>query len=279
MVIFTYEEGYKIMNRTEALKHFEEEYVDDAIIELNDNIDEYINKHRKELTEAFVENFRMMCSKIKVMQEEGKKGKIAYITYSFDIRNLHKESRDYVVQAYGTEWFLEGGEECKITYNVGWLYNFLDETYGKLLEISKKYMSNINGSDMDEVWKKGIIHCDARLLNFAKKAIKEAVKLEEFKTIDKEEVLEIRLGKEKGYNEIIYIMDIRIKDSKEIKERLESGENCSYFILQNLDLSGGKFKGITCQNTDFSSSDLSDSNFEDASLIESIFVKSIIKTS
>jgi uncharacterized protein YjbI with pentapeptide repeats len=211
------------------------------------------------------------------MQKEGRKGKIAYITYSFNIHNLQKESRDYVVQAYGNEWFLEEGEECKISYNVGWLYDFLDVFYGKLFEISKKYMGNINASDMDQVWKDGVIFCNEGLLNFAKRAIKEAVKTEEFNAIDKEEVLEIRLGQEKGYNEIIYKIDTRVKDSKKMKEWLESGEkNYSYSVLQNLDLSGGNYKGITCHNTDFSGSNLSDSNFAGASLIESVFVKSII---
>lgn len=265
------------MERSEALKHFEEEYINPYVREMKKNIEKYIDDHRKELTEAFVENFRTLCKKIKEMQKEGRKGKIAYITYSFNIHNLQKESRDYVVQAYGNEWFLEEGEECKISYNVGWLYDFLDDFYGKLFEISKKYMGNINASDMDQVWKKGVIHCDVKLLNFTKRAIKEAIKTEEFKALDKEEVLEIRLGQEKGYNEIIYKMDTRVKDSKKMKEWLESGEkNYSYSVLQNLDLSGGNYKGITCNNTDFSGSNLSNSNFEDASLIESVFVKSII---
>lgn len=269
--------GLKIVERSEALKHFEEEYINRYVREMKKNIEKYIDDHRKELTEAFVENFRTLCKKIKEMQKEGRKGKIAYITYSFNIHNLQKESRDYVVQAYGNEWFLEEGEECKISYNVGWLYDFLDDFYGKLFEISKKYMGNINASDMDQVWKKGVIHCDVKLLNFTKRAIKEAVKTEEFKALDKEEVLEIRLGQEKGYNEIIYKMDTRVKDSKKMKEWLESGEkNYSYSVLQNLDLSGGNYKGITCNNTDFSGSNLSDSNFEGASLIESVFVKSII---
>lgn len=278
MVRFTYTKGLKIVNRKEALKHFEEEYIDPYVIEMNDTVEKYIDEHRKELTEAFVENFRVLCREIKTMQDEGKKGKIAYITYSFNIHNLQKESRDYIVQAFGTEWFLEEGEECKIKYNVGWMYDFLEDTYGKLLEISKKYMGNIKGSDVDQVWKDGIVYCDVRLLSFAKKAIKEAVKIDEFKSIEKEEVLEIRLGQEKGYNEIIHKIDTRVKDSKEIKEWLESGEKSySYSILQNLDLSGGNYKGITCHNTDFSGSNLSDSNFEGASLLESVFVKSIIK--
>lgn len=266
------------MKRAEALKHFEEEYSMPSFIEMDEEMDKYIDENRKELTVDFVENFRSLCNKIKVMQSEGKKGKIAHITYSFNIHNLQKESRDYVVQAFGTEWFLEEGEECKINYNVGWIYDFLDRTYGKLLDISKKYIGNINGADMDQVWKDGIKYCDVRLLNFSKKAIKEAIQIDEFTAIDKEEVLEIRLGQQKGYNEIIHKIDTRVKDSKDIKFWLENGEKSySYSILQNLDLSGGDYHGITCHNSDFSGSDLSNSSFEGASLIESVFVKSVIK--
>jgi uncharacterized protein YjbI with pentapeptide repeats len=266
------------MRRSEALKHFEDEYTMPSFIQMDEEMDKYIEENRKELTDAFVENFRTLCNKIRTMQDEGKKGKIAYITYCFTIDNLQKESRYYEVQAFGTEWFLEEGEECKISYNVGWIYDFLDSTYGKLLEISKKYIGKINGADMDQVWKRGIVFCDVRLLSFGKKAIKEAIKIEEFKAIDKEEVLEIRLGQKKGYTEIIHKIDTRVKDSKEIKYWLEGGEKSySYSILQNLDLSGGNYQGITCHNSDFSGSDLSNSNFEGASLIESVFVKSIIK--
>jgi len=154
----------------------------------------------------------------------------------------------------------------------------LDRTYGELLDISKKYIGNINGADMDLVWKKGIKYCDVRLLNFAKKAIKEAILIDEFKAIDKEEILEIRLGQQKGYNEIIHKIDTRVKDSKEIKFWLEDGEeDYSYSILQNLELSEGNYKEITCHNSEFSDSDLSNSNFEEASLIESVFAGSIIR--
>jgi hypothetical protein len=145
------------MRRSEALKHFKDEYTMPSFIQMDEEMDKYIEENRKELTDAFVENFRILCKKIKSMQDEGKKGKIAYITYSFNIRNLKKKSRDYEVQAYGTEWFLEEGEECKINYNVGWIYDFLDSTYGKLLETSKNYMGKINDVDMDKVWKRGIV--------------------------------------------------------------------------------------------------------------------------
>jgi uncharacterized protein YjbI with pentapeptide repeats len=278
MLKFAYVKGSRNMKRAEALKHFEEEYTMPYYMDMDEDMDKYIDENRKGLTASFIENFRILCKKIKEMQDKGKKGKIAYIIYSFNIQNLQKESRDYVVQAYGTEWFLEEGEECKIKYGVGWIYDFLDNTYGKLADISKKYIGNINSADLDSVWKDGIKYCDVRLLNFAKKAIKEAILIDEFKAIDKEEVLEIRLGEHKGYNEIIYKMDTRVKDSKEIKYWLESREksySCS--ILQNLDLSNGDYKGITCHNSDFSGSDLSNSTFEGASLLESVFVKSVIK--
>ena len=61
------------MNRREALKHFEDEYVQPSITEMKKNIERYTDEHRKELTEEFIENFRILCDKIKVMQDEGRK--------------------------------------------------------------------------------------------------------------------------------------------------------------------------------------------------------------
>ena len=265
------------MNRKEALEHFKKEYTLSYYTKMRKNIDKYVDEHRSELTEAFVENFRELCIKIKAMQDEGRKSKIGYIVYFYDIHNLQKESRDYTVKAYGEEWFLEDEEECKIKYNAGWLFDFLDSTYSELVEISKKYMDKIKASDLDKVWKGGVALCSANLLQFAKKAIKEAVKIDEFKSIEKEEVLEIRLGEEKGYNEVIYKIDTSVKDSKKVKEWLESGEDdYIYSILQNLDLSGGNYQGIACHFSDFSGSNLSNSNFESANMLGSTFIKSII---
>ena len=67
------------MKRAEALKHFEEEYINPHSNKMIKDMEKYIDENRKELTVDFVENFRTLCNKIKAMQDEGKKGKIAII--------------------------------------------------------------------------------------------------------------------------------------------------------------------------------------------------------
>jgi len=141
-----------------------------------------------------------------------------------------------------------------------------------LSEISKTYDGKITSGDLAAVRKRGVIRCDVNMVEFAKKAIKEAVRIEEFKLIEKEEVLEVRIGEYKGYSEIIYKEDIRKKDSKEIVAWLESKNGTySYEILRELDLSGGDYEEITMHYADLSKCDLSNANFEDASLIGTKF--------
>ena len=141
-----------------------------------------------------------------------------------------------------------------------------------LSEISKTYDGKITSGDLAAVRKRGVIRCDVNMVEFAKKAIKEAVRIEEFKLIEKEEVLEVRIGEYKGYSEIIYKEDIRKKDSREIVAWLESKNGTySYEILRELDLSGGDYEEITMHYADLSKCDLSNANFEDASLIGTKF--------
>ncbi|HOJ79053.1 MAG TPA: hypothetical protein PL158_13305 [Bacillota bacterium] len=100
--------------------------------------------------------------------------------------------------------------------------SFMEATHKELSEISKTYDGQITNGDLAEVWKSEVFSCDTILRNFARKAMEKAVRIEEFKLIEKEEVLEVRIGEYKGYSEIIYKEDIRKKDSKEIVAWLES---------------------------------------------------------
>jgi len=267
------------MTREEALEHFEEEYVYKYYVQMDKRAEKYIEENNERLTLEFIETFRSLCKKIKQMQIEGKKEKIAYITFSFGIDNLLHNSREYMVHAYGSEWFYEDSEECKVMHDLNWLYEFMEDTYNQLVEISKKYIGNITSADLMEVRKSGVISCDVRFRKFAKKAIEKAVEIDEFKEIEKDEVLEIRNGEYKGYNEIIYKIDTEVKSSKDIKSWLEKKDDDEDYcnqILCNLDLSNGDYKGIDAHHTDFSGSDLSNSDFEGASLIDARFNKATI---
>lgn len=261
------------MTKKEALKHIKKEYCDKYFLQMDKKIDAFIKENEEKLLLEFIENFRSLCLKIKEMQAGGLTPKIAYITYSFGIDNINGESQEYEVQAYGKEWFFEESEECKIPYDVRWLYSIMEETYKELLDVSKKYIGQITSDDLADVRKRGVVRCDVSLVKFVKIAIEKAVQIDEFKLIEKEEVLEIRIGEYKGYNEIIYKEDIRKKDSKEIVAWLE-GKNgtYSYEILSELDLSGGDYEKITMHYADLSKCDLSNANFKDASLIGTKFI-------
>ncbi len=63
------------MKRSEALKHFKEEYVDTAIIELNDNIEKHINKHKKRIDGSFCRELPYTVQKDKRNAERRQKGK------------------------------------------------------------------------------------------------------------------------------------------------------------------------------------------------------------
>jgi uncharacterized protein YjbI with pentapeptide repeats len=272
--------GMVRMTREEAMEHFEEEYVYKYYVQMDKKAEQYIEENNEILTSEFIETFRSLCKKIKQMQIEGKKEKIAYITFSFGIDNLLHKSHEYMVHAYGSEWFYEDSEECKVMHDLNWLYEFMEDTYNQLVEISKKYIGNITSADLKEVRKSGVISCDVLFRKFAKKAIEKAVEIDEFKEIEKDEVLEIRNGEYKGYNEIIYKIDTGVKSSKDIKnwlEKKDEEDDYCHQILCNLDLSNGDYKGIGAHHTDFSGSDLSNADFEGTSLIDARFNKAKIE--
>ncbi len=232
--------------------------------------------HKKELVPDFVESFRRICVKIAEMQARGEKDKIGYITYSAMASNIAERNYIYVIDAYNTEWFYDEVECCD-SYDVSWAFRFLDEFEEELEPQRKLYMDKITKADMEQFRLEEFGIYNAVIKDFIRYAMPYAVEIEEYKQIEKADVLEVRAGPYKGASELMYKEDNRIKNSSEIKVWLESKEGTyDYEILKDLDLSNGDYEGIDIQYGDLSKSNMKECKLKNGSFIGTKFIQTIL---
>lgn len=198
------------MTRDEALKHFDENYVQVKSIEKFESVKEYYLAYKDEIIASFIESFRQICLKIKDSQSKGKKEGIGYIQYSMLRTNIMEKKYEYVVHAFDEYWYFDE-ENCSVNYDVKWIFKFLDDLEGELEEKRILYINKITKADIDKIKLKQLALYNKILIETARYAMDEAMKLEEFKDIFLDEVFEVRFGEYRGTSEIIYTEDRRVK--------------------------------------------------------------------
>lgn len=260
------------MKKIEALEHYNENYVEPNRLEKLNKLDEYLEKHKEELAAKFVEAFKNICIKAKCMQKAGNKSKIGYITFSLLRTNILEKKYVYALDAYSNLWFFDRCE-CQVEYDVNWAFKFLDDFEEELEEKRKHYINKILKPDVEKIKLKEVDLYNERIVKLARYAISEAVRTQAYLDIDKEEVLEVRVGEYKGFSEVVFKEDTRVKDAVAIKRWLEAKYEYEYVyeVLKNLDLSHGDYEGIDLSYADLRGSNLSNSNFKKCLLVGTNF--------
>lgn len=251
------------MNKVDALKHFEENYVVPVSQETLIKLDEYYNKNIDNLVHMFMESFRQICLKIVEMQTRGFKWEIGHIVYSMLRTNILEENYKYLIYAYEPHWTYDKGE-CWSEYDVSWAFRFLGEYMRQLEEKRRLYLNRIIPSDLDKIRLKELYKYNARIVKLARCAMPKAVEINEYGQFRRSKVFKVRVGEYRETGDVVYVEDKRIKDSNEIKgwlrEKFE-GEY-KYAVINNLDLSAGDYSEIDLRYADLGGSNLSNCNMK-----------------
>ncbi len=196
------------MKREEALEHFIENYVKVKSVEKQKKLDDYYEKNKDELSLEFIESFKQLCHKIKEIHAIGEKGKIAYIVCSMLRTNIICGVYKFVLEAFNEAWYFDKNE-CQVEYDAGWAFGFLDEFEEELLDNSKFYINKIAKPDIERLKLKEAVFYKERIERLARYAMPKAAMTQEFRDIQKENVLEVRVGEYKSLSNLVYKESIR----------------------------------------------------------------------
>ncbi len=262
------------MKREEAWKFFLENYAQKICRMKLMEVEDCFQKYRDEFVPDFLESFRQICLKTKLMQEYNGKGKVRYITYSFLRTSLMERKPVYLVEALNKEMFFDT-VECSIEYYPEWLFKFIDGLERELEEKRKLYMNLIIPCDIESFILKVVGNFNMYMVKLARYSMPKAIEIPEYKEIAVDEEVEIRVGEYMDFGTTVHKEDRRVKDSNEIREWLEENNGLNYMhnVFSGLNLAGANLRGINLCCADLTYSDLSGSHMQYCTLIGTKFCR------
>jgi hypothetical protein len=262
------------MNRTEALAHFEQNYVQTKADEKILQAEAYLLQHRDQLAGEFRESLQAIGLKIKTMQAVGSLAKVRFVNYAMLRSALLVSEPPYRIDVYNKEWYFDPLQpECSVRYDGSGIIRFLDKLAVELEEPRKLYFNQVTVLDLEQIKLREAAKYNQLIVSLAEYALHQGTTIQELLEIDKEDEFEIRVGEYYDRTEVVYKEDRRKKDPADIKEWLEDKHENQYVaaVLKGLDLSGGDYTGLDLRRVDFSGGNLSGSNLENCILIKTRF--------
>ncbi|MGW8959440.1 pentapeptide repeat-containing protein [Paenibacillus sp. NPDC055715] len=202
--------------------------------------------------QACVEAFRGYCQKIRQEQQEGRKGKIGYITYSMLRTTWLEEQPAYLVEAADTLWMLDP-EPIRFEYDAEWTFSYWSDLQRKLRTEVEEQQISLSELEWEQVMLEAAVHIHALVVNVMRLAMKQAVCLPEFQELEREETFEIRIGEYLDQSVSVYKEDRRPMDANVIKTWLKEKEEqaYSYQALEGNQLSDGDYRQLDFRYTAF----------------------------
>ncbi|MBE0338723.1 pentapeptide repeat-containing protein [Paenibacillus sp. 23TSA30-6] len=225
--------------------------------------------------QACVEAFRGYCQKIRQEQQEGRKGKIGYITYSM-LRTTWLEERPvYLVEAANALWVLDP-EPIRFEWDTNWTYSYWTDLQQKLRREVEKQQVSLPELGWEQVMLEAAVHIHVLVVNMMRLVIKKAMCLPEFQKLEREETFEIRVGEYMDHTVSVYKEDRRVMEANEIRSWLEEQEEhaYSYQALEGIQLSDGDYSQLDFRYTAFRQIEIEHSRLHGCVLVGTIWQES-----
>ena len=236
--------------------------------ELAVRLNDYVQSHFEELTAQYVECFAAYCDAVYQMQQQRRKGPIAYIHFSILRTNILMKKHEIRLDAYDENWYLDP-VECSGSYSVGAVYSYLDE-YAEAVETLRK---NAGGNvSLAEAQKKVFDESNLYLFYVAeliRAGMRTAVQTQAYQRMERAPCFVVGIGGFLDRFDILYKEDATVKDSGEVKRALQSRKRTlfSHEILEKLDLSKGNYEDLEFQYSSFAGCDFTQSSWNKSRIL------------
>ncbi|MCP3808123.1 pentapeptide repeat-containing protein [Paenibacillus sp. Lou8.1] len=267
------------MKREEAFWHFTNEIYEPLKHQMLFALEAHFQNHKCSLAKTFRNSLEQVLGKVMLMQQEGTKQSLGYISYSMLRTELANGRATYLVEALDKRWLMDL-HSCRDTYNADWAFRYLDEWETELSKHAKKYGGRIGLDDIQRMKLRAAIHIHQYIIALARFSITEAW-LDEIQfahEIQLEDVFELRVGEYWDQSEVVFKRDVRAKDSSVMKDWLEEKKPYDYIheVFRGIDGSQGNYKGIRLQYADLNESSFINSVFTKGNLIGSRWNKACL---
>lgn len=185
-------------DKEDILKEFKEEYLESHWVRDFIEIDEVYRNKKSEIDKELMETFERLCDKCISLQNSNLKGNIKYIYFSF-LRTSFCEGRgEFRIDAYDENWFLDKSE-CYINMNFDFVYKSLFEFMDELKKERKKYGSDLNDMDIEEIILDEADKYLMLVIEFLKDRINQFIQAKSYSEMKKCEDIKIIAGEYMGH--------------------------------------------------------------------------------
>ncbi|KQO14773.1 hypothetical protein ASF12_29275 [Paenibacillus sp. Leaf72] len=268
------------MNKQQVIQHFTEHHGMPAFEQQIVELEHYFLQNKAGLVDGLIASFRQMCGHLHLLQQNGRKGPIAFIHYSMLRTSVLDQSFTYKMEGYSEKWY---GDPSPFfhAYDTSWLYQDIPIIRQVLDRARKTYMNQIRAGEVERMVLRQLEVLHPFVVAIARIAMPLAIQLPEYKALIKAPVLRVRVGEYMDFSEDVYVEHQEPRDERDIRNRLEQDQGQGhrqgqgqggiqpYDSLRGLDLKGVKCKAADLRYVDFSDSELTDSGFQSCALIGS----------
>lgn len=212
------------------------------------------------------------------MQQTGKKGAVAYLQFSLLRTNILLNRHELRLDAYDETWYLDM-VECSGSFEAEEVLSPLTEFAAMVDSMRKESPMSITlretQSRIFEESQKYLIF----LAELIRLGMQKVVQTEGYQKIVKAPVFVVCIGGLLDQVDVLYKEDMTVKDGRQIRWYLQSGEQTlfSHETYKQLDLSRGNYAGLKFLYSSFAGSDITESSFHESQLLFDDFRGCILK--
>ncbi|SNS15353.1 hypothetical protein SAMN05446037_100516 [Anaerovirgula multivorans] len=188
---------------TELIKNILETSMQERFIGNYGKIYDYWLSNQKSVNTEFIESFKEVFTKATELQNEEKKGPIAYIVISFLRTRIIEEDYQLRIDLYDEMFYLDK-VECSGYWKVDFVFQYLHEDIELFKEKIEEYIEKIQDNSYELIKKDYAAIYNYFLYEYLKKNIKLLLETEEYQSLNKTEDLKIGFGEYMDKVDIIY---------------------------------------------------------------------------
>ena len=263
------------MNREESLEEFKEKVVKALGQESIAAFEENFKNNEEKVKAMIIKGMKSLISKAKEIKEEDNKNKIAVFQFELIRINIVNESYKILIHGYNSSWYLDPKpiyEEIDLSF----LFEPFIKLKEKLIKEKRIYMGKVNNYDIQKLIFELVVKCYMDMSKVIRNWFWNLDEEEWMKESSIEDFYTVKWSEYQGKSEILFAMDNKEKNIKELLELKKQPEEklpFIYTVWKNSILEDGdlakqnmlfiNFKGSKLKNLDFAESDIIRGQFKD----------------
>lgn len=191
------------IDKEKVLNEFKLKYVEGRFYEESSKIYEEFESKRELIKEKVLSKFKEGCEKALNLQNEGIKGEIKYIYFSYLRTSIMENKSTYRMDFFDDGWFMDK-EECSINFNMDFIYKPLFKHMEELNEHKSEYGRTITEMDIEKIKLKEADRYNKIALRILDSFTDDFINCNEYKEMKKSEEIHIFAGEYMDQVRVLY---------------------------------------------------------------------------